>query len=368
MAADGSVFATALQVITAGDDSSSIDGLIQQDPTIVTQEEAYDEVMESVDNAPGGIAMAPVVGTLLHLVAKYGRVEIAKSLVEARAEVNCMETIHWHELEIERRAPLHLAIWSGSHDVVKVLVHSKADVSKASGPVGTARTPLEEAISRGYTEIAQCLLDAEPTAAGNDLNTLLLRAIQAQNKDIVGLLIDRKAMVNRASDDGISPLHVAARQSSSDIVSLLLERGADASKDHPDHSPLLSIAANAKAQFEEWVKDAPEGPERDWRSQMQDQHLGLVKVLLDSGALQVAPSSLRHVLDLFKALDTDSNGSIDKDELTEVLGALDPDRWTEARINQLLEAADANKDGRIQLDEFLKWVFATGSPVPLETS
>ena len=64
------------------------------------------------------------------------------------------------------------------------------------------------------------------------------------------------------------------------------------------------------------------------------------------------------VLDAFQKFDKDGNGSISREELVEVLRTLDPDDWDDNSIDHLLASADANGDGALQIEEFLRWVFA----------
>ena len=64
------------------------------------------------------------------------------------------------------------------------------------------------------------------------------------------------------------------------------------------------------------------------------------------------------VLEAFKKFDKDGNGSISREELIEVLRALDPDDWDDNSVDHLLASADANGDGALQIEEFLRWVFA----------
>ena len=64
------------------------------------------------------------------------------------------------------------------------------------------------------------------------------------------------------------------------------------------------------------------------------------------------------VLEAFKKFDKDQNGSISKEELAEVLKTLDPEDWDDNAIDRLMASADANGDGALQIDEFLRWIFA----------
>eukprot|EP00435_Cladocopium_sp_Y103_P000388 s4523_g1.t1 len=64
------------------------------------------------------------------------------------------------------------------------------------------------------------------------------------------------------------------------------------------------------------------------------------------------------VLEAFQKFDKDGNGSISREELVDVLRTLDPDDWDNNSIDHLLASADANGDGALQIDEFLRWIFA----------
>jgi len=73
------------------------------------------------------------------------------------------------------------------------------------------------------------------------------------------------------------------------------------------------------------------------------------------------PAVQREVLYVFQQFDRNCDGVIDKSELAEVLKHIDGSVWTEARVNQILKLADKNGDGKIQLDEFVSWMFGGDS-------
>lgn len=54
------------------------------------------------------------------------------------------------------------------------------------------------------------------------------------------------------------------------------------------------------------------------------------------------------IAEAFASIDRDGSGFIDKDELKDVLG----DNCTPEQIEDIIEAADKNNDGRISYDEF----------------
>jgi len=63
----------------------------------------------------------------------------------------------------------------------------------------------------------------------------------------------------------------------------------------------------------------------------------------------------------FRLLDENGDGHIDKEELLAVMRAVDPKAWTDARVDRLASVVDVNGDGRIQIDEFVNWVFGATS-------
>lgn len=66
----------------------------------------------------------------------------------------------------------------------------------------------------------------------------------------------------------------------------------------------------------------------------------------------------RHnILEQFNRFDRNGDGVIDRAELLRVLHGIDQRVWTEDQIDSVLEAADCNNDGLIQLEEFIRWIF-----------
>ena len=70
-------------------------------------------------------------------------------------------------------------------------------------------------------------------------------------------------------------------------------------------------------------------------------------VMADSDAVRAA----------FGRFDLDQSGSISREELSKILKGLDGS-WSDEAIDDLLCQADASGDGELQIDEFLKWIFA----------
>lgn len=69
------------------------------------------------------------------------------------------------------------------------------------------------------------------------------------------------------------------------------------------------------------------------------------------------PKAKNVVLDIFRKLDLDGDGVLDRSELSRMLKHLDSEVWCEELIDELLHSLDFNADGLIQFDEFVHWVF-----------
>ncbi|CAJ1414631.1 unnamed protein product [Effrenium voratum] len=66
------------------------------------------------------------------------------------------------------------------------------------------------------------------------------------------------------------------------------------------------------------------------------------------------------LIEIFRQLDRNGNGSIEREELGRVLEALDGFAWSDERLDLLLREADTNIDGKIQYGEFVRWLFTDG--------
>mmetsp|Transcript_22189 Transcript_22189/g.41288 ORF Transcript_22189/g.41288 Transcript_22189/m.41288 type:complete len:110 (-) Transcript_22189:6-335(-) len=71
-----------------------------------------------------------------------------------------------------------------------------------------------------------------------------------------------------------------------------------------------------------------------------------------------------NVAGVFKKFDINGDGTIKKEECRALLRSLNPEGWTEERldaINRVLARCDVNRDGWVDYGEFLAWIFARES-------
>ena len=192
-------------------------------------------------NKRGKYKMPPLIGAVVR-----GEVEAVQSLLKAGADVNAYDGL-------EGLSALHLAIHNpyighSEHrhsdyygmeypdpkravEIMKLLLDAKANTMVLIKDTSTP--PLEWAAHNGKCDCVRLLLDG-----GAEIDEMvrgasaLGAACGGQHTDIVKLLIERKADVNRRVEDAgilrlVEPLHNASGRGHADVVQLLVEAGAD---------------------------------------------------------------------------------------------------------------------------------------------
>ncbi|XP_055309695.1 uncharacterized protein LOC129573326 [Sitodiplosis mosellana] len=153
--------------------------------------------------------------------------------------------------EIEQKRPdLVNAICSG--DEIKISSTENFQIKQILLSIDDNGTILHEAIEHEKTEVVKKILEkvnsfsedfaleflSKRSHKSRD-GTALHFAARFGNKEIVQLLIENKADVNKKDDNGSTPLHWAAEKGRKEIVQLLIDKGADVhEKDYYGSTPL----------------------------------------------------------------------------------------------------------------------------------
>jgi len=178
----------------------------------------------------------------LHTAAERGRVEIAKLLIEAGADVNIQR---FRSLEV----PLHSAAEHGHVEIARLLIKAGADVNAADFH---GELPWHKAAERGHIEIVELLIEhGVAIAARTDAGmTALHLAAWGGHADIVILLIEHGADVNAADNSGEIALHNAAYRCKIDVARLLIEKGAKVNAVNNDgETPLHKVLDNVRSRY-----------------------------------------------------------------------------------------------------------------------
>ncbi|CAM9665345.1 unnamed protein product, partial [Discosporangium mesarthrocarpum] len=124
--------------------------------------------------------------------------------------------------------PLHLACSGGHLEVAKALIAAGGKVNSGNS---YGNPPIYGAIMGGHYETADMLLEsgADPKWANNKASTLLHFLAysplgEAAKKSMAVKLIDAGVDFNAQDDDGLTTLHITARDGDSALAQLLLEK------------------------------------------------------------------------------------------------------------------------------------------------
>ncbi|XP_076445109.1 uncharacterized protein LOC143283010 [Babylonia areolata] len=167
--------------------------------------------------------------TPLHYACTEGNVELVQTLFEAGAktpEAWVMISNMVTDQDIEGSSCLHLAVDSGHYEVAKMVLEKRAEVNR---PRKHYMYPLHLAAMSGDIRIARLLVEnsARIDVVNDEQATALHKAASLNHTEVVKFLVDRGARINRRDKDNYTPLLLAATYGHTETVELLLQKGAD---------------------------------------------------------------------------------------------------------------------------------------------
>lgn len=161
--------------------------------------------------------------TALHWAASSGAVDIARFLIDQKAEVDKKDGSGW--------TPLHIAVSAGHEDLVRDLVGAGADVNQKNDKGLTA---LHYAASKSRVDIGRFLISkgADINAKDKASQLPLHRAATTGSTGFISLLLkppegSPKTRLNTSDRIGNTPLHLAMDSAHAEAAVLLIEAGAD---------------------------------------------------------------------------------------------------------------------------------------------
>ncbi|MDL2336495.1 MAG: ankyrin repeat domain-containing protein [Pseudomonadota bacterium] len=120
---------------------------------------------------------------------------------------------------------LVLALRNESYKVAEALIDSAGLHTEATNPAG--ETALMMASLRGQSQLAERLLK-RGAAVNRPGWSALHYAATAPDETVLGMLLERGALIDARSPNGTTPLMMAAQYGPSECVDLLVARGANA--------------------------------------------------------------------------------------------------------------------------------------------
>lgn len=161
-----------------------------------------------------------------------GRTDIARLLIEKRADVNLVSS-----------SGLSPLMWASG---AKWLIEGVLERQDFTGPedlVDVLRETHTVSAYRDHSDLVQLLLESGADVNARDYSfqfTPLIMACNAGNVNTVRLLLEHGADVNATDPDGVTPLYIACENDNSAIVRILLDNGANVNARAKDgRNPLI---------------------------------------------------------------------------------------------------------------------------------
>ncbi|KAM8900535.1 LOW QUALITY PROTEIN: ankyrin-2b [Spinachia spinachia] len=188
---------------------------------LAAKEGHVDLVQELLERGAAVDSATKKGNTALHISSLAGQAEVVKILVQQGAEINSQSQNGF--------TPLYMAAQENHMDVVRHLLENGGNQSTATED---GFTPLAIALQQGHNQVVSVLLEND-TKGKVRLPALHIAARKDDTKSAALLLqndhnadVQSKMMVNRTTESGFTPLHIAAHYGNVNVATLLLNRGA----------------------------------------------------------------------------------------------------------------------------------------------
>ncbi|XP_069374502.1 ankyrin-2b isoform X14 [Paralichthys olivaceus] len=188
---------------------------------LAAKEGHVDLVQELLDRGAAVDSATKKGNTALHIASLAGQAEVVKILIKRGADINSQSQNGF--------TPLYMAAQENHLDVVRYLLENGGNQSTATED---GFTPLAIALQQGHNQVVSVLLEND-TKGKVRLPALHIAARKDDTKSAALLLqndhnadVQSKMMVNRTTESGFTPLHIAAHYGNVNVATLLLNRGA----------------------------------------------------------------------------------------------------------------------------------------------
>ncbi|XP_034754621.1 ankyrin-3 isoform X22 [Etheostoma cragini] len=254
----------------------------------LASKEGHVEVVAELLKLEAAVDAATKKGnTALHIASLAGQTEVVKELVTNGANVNAQSQNGF--------TPLYMAAQENHLEVVRFLLEHSASQSMATED---GFTPLAVALQQGHDQVVSLLLEND-TKGKVRLPALHIAARKDDTKAAALLLqndhnadVESKMMVNRTTESGFTPLHIAAHYGNINVATLLLNRGAAVDfMARNDITPLHVASKRGNSNMVKLLLDRGSKIDAKTKDGLTPLHCGarsgheqVVEILLDRGA------------------------------------------------------------------------------------
>ncbi|KAL3922721.1 MAG: hypothetical protein SGILL_002051 [Bacillariaceae sp.] len=243
--------------------------------------------------------------------------------------------------DYDRRTPLHIAASEGHLELCQLLLERGAKINRSDRWGGS---PMDDSFRHNHRDVIE-LLQKEGGKFGSpsQANNFIAAASEGDVEEVKALLEYGKIDLDSSDYDKRTALHLAAGEGHIDMVKLLCEKGADVNKrDRWNNRPLDDAKRQNLSEC--------------------------VRILEEHGAKLGSPelcSSQEALLDLMHTYGKVRDGelTLDLDDVREMLKAVG-ESPTEEVLEKLFEVADVDQNGLIDSEEFVAHseMFLSGRP------
>ncbi|KIW24644.1 uncharacterized protein PV07_10348 [Cladophialophora immunda] len=213
-------------------------------PIIIAIEKGYPKIAEILLRHGSNPDTEDEYGTALLQSVQFGRLDIARLLLERNADANKVRP---------KTIPAIVEAAAGENlEMIELLLKHGADPEKremADAPSGFQRTALHLAVHYGLMKTVKLLLDrgANPNAVDGDGWTAIWAAAVYGDVEIARHLAQAKANLDSVCGElNHAPLHVGAQNP--ELVRVLLEYGADVNQESDSGTPIELAATDNHAE------------------------------------------------------------------------------------------------------------------------
>nr|XP_057914741.1 ankyrin-3-like isoform X22 [Doryrhamphus excisus] len=253
----------------------------------LASKEGHVEVVAELLKLEAAVDAATKKGnTALHIASLAGQAEVVKELVTNGANVNAQSQNGF--------TPLYMAAQENHLEVVRFLLENSASQSMATED---GFTPLAVALQQGHDQVVSLLLEND-TKGKVRLPALHIAARKDDTKAAALLLQNdhnadvESKMMNRTTESGFTPLHIAAHYGNINVATLLLNRGAAVDfMARNDITPLHVASKRGNSNMVKLLLDRGSKIDAKTKDGLTPLHCGarsghaqVVEILLDRGA------------------------------------------------------------------------------------